>query len=299
MELVNSIAEIGKSIWQAILANAFVAGLFFSLLVLTIDILRRRGFGWPEEAIRACTTNLTLMLSNNYFFGQLAILLMIWTQASYDHFGFPHLDSSIWSGVPAWLLVLIVIFATDFADYWTHRILHTKWFWPIHGIHHSDTHVTVLTTARVHFLEPVGMKLAYITLLGWLGFPPAALGVGAVLQMIHNMYIHINVDWGHGPFRYIIASPRFHRWHHANNPEVYNKNLANVFPIFDVLFGTYYVPGTCHDKMGADGVPVHNFVQIITFPITEWMRLVGNLVTGKRSAAGSPPTTSATESAGS
>lgn len=278
MEHVQPVIETGSSVWQVISGDCRMAGLAFALLILVIHLLRRGWHHWPERAIRSCMTNLTLMLSNNYVFGQLAILLMIWAQAAYDHFGVPHLDTSVWSVVPRWLMILIALLAMDFADYWTHRILHMKWFWPIHAIHHSDTHVTVLTTARVHFLEAFGMRLMYIVLLGWLGFPADVLGVGAVLLLIHNMYTHINIDWGHGPFKYLLASPRFHRWHHANTPEAFNKNLANVFPFYDVLFGTYYVPGPCHAETGADGVPTDDIVSLITWPVTQWMKLTADFV---------------------
>ena len=277
MDPITSIAEIGKLAWLLVSEECKVAGTVFALLVLAFSLLRGGWRRWPEQAFRSCVTNLSLMLSNNYF-GQLAILLMIWAQASYNHFGFPHLDTEIWSSVPSWLMALIALLAMDFADYWCHRILHTKWFWPIHSIHHSDTHVTVLTTARVHFLESFAMKLTYIVLLGWLGFPPGVLGGVSALLLIHNMYTHIDVDWGHGPLKYLLASPRYHRWHHANAPEAFNKNLANVFPFYDVLFGTYYVPGTCHSQMGADGVPTDNVIALITWPITEWLRLAGGWV---------------------
>ncbi len=283
MELAATLTEICKVLWHTVREDCRVAGTLFGMCVLTISLLRGGWSWWPEQAIHSCTANLSLMLSNNYF-GQSAILLMIWAQATYDHFGFPHLDSSIWSHVPRWLLVLLALLAMDFADYWCHRILHTRWFWPIHSIHHSDTHVTVLTTARVHFLETVAMKLTYIILLGWIGFPPGALSGVAALLLIHNMYTHIDVDWGHGPFKYLIASPRFHRWHHANTPEAFNKNLANVFPFYDVLFGTYYVPGTCHAEMGAEGVPTHNVISLLAWPVVAWLRLLPSLDSGNRLA---------------
>ena len=287
MDRLHSIAEIGKACWLLATADGRVASTIFGLLVLGVSLFRRRRRRWPEQAYRSCVTNLSLMLSNNYL-GQLAVLLMIWAQATYDHFGFPHLDTAFWSGVPRWLMVVIALLAMDFADYWCHRLLHTKWFWPIHSIHHSDTHVTVLTTARVHFLESFAMKVFYIVLLGWLGFPAGVLGSGAALLLVHNMYTHIDVDWGHGPFKYLLASPRYHRWHHANAPEAFNKNLANVFPFYDVWFGTYYVPGTCHAEMGAEGVPTNNVIELITWPITEWIRLTSGLIPS-RQATQAPP----------
>jgi sterol desaturase/sphingolipid hydroxylase (fatty acid hydroxylase superfamily) len=40
----------------------------------------------------------------------------------------------------------------------------------------------------------------------------------------------------------VIASPVFHRWHHTAEDEGLDKNFAGLFPAFDALFGTLYLP---------------------------------------------------------
>ena len=44
------------------------------------------------------------------------------------------------------------------------------------------------------------------------------------------------------PFKYVIAGPVFHRWHHTAADRGNKKNLAATFPILVVLFGTFYMP---------------------------------------------------------
>jgi sterol desaturase/sphingolipid hydroxylase (fatty acid hydroxylase superfamily) len=39
--------------------------------------------------------------------------------------------------------------------------------------------------------------------------------------------------------RSVIASPRFHRWHHTGEAEARDKNFAGLLPLCDILFGTY------------------------------------------------------------
>jgi sterol desaturase/sphingolipid hydroxylase (fatty acid hydroxylase superfamily) len=39
----------------------------------------------------------------------------------------------------------------------------------------------------------------------------------------------------------VIASPR-HRWHHTGEAEARDKNFAGLLPLWDILFGTYYMP---------------------------------------------------------
>lgn len=149
----------------------------------------------------------------------------------------------------------------------------TKVLWPIHAVHHSDPDVTALTTCRVHVFEPIVMSTSYIVLLSWLGFPDQVIGFGTVFLALHNAYAHVNVDRDHGPLRYVIASPRFHRWHHADCPEACGKNLANVFPVFDLVFGTYHVPGTCKAEMGAGDIPRNDVAKLILYPFAQWYRM--------------------------
>jgi sterol desaturase/sphingolipid hydroxylase (fatty acid hydroxylase superfamily) len=58
----------------------------------------------------------------------------------------------------------------------------------------------------------------------------------------HSAFVHANLNWTLGPFRYVLAGPVFHRWHHTAADEGGEKNYASTFPILDVLFGTFYMP---------------------------------------------------------
>src|SRR5688572_32092692 len=44
------------------------------------------------------------------------------------------------------------------------------------------------------------------------------------------------------PLRWILATPRFHHWHHAAETEAMDKNFAVHLPLIDRLFGTAYLP---------------------------------------------------------
>ena len=58
----------------------------------------------------------------------------------------------------------------------------------------------------------------------------------------HSALVHANLNWTFGPFKYVLASPVFHRWHHTTAERGGSKNFAGTFPIFDLLFGTFYMP---------------------------------------------------------
>jgi sterol desaturase/sphingolipid hydroxylase (fatty acid hydroxylase superfamily) len=75
-----------------------------------------------------------------------------------------------------------------------------------------------------------------------LGFAPIGLTVVLPILTLLAMLVHANLDWDWGPLRWLIASPRFHRWHHTDESEARDKNFAGLLPLWDILFGTYYMP---------------------------------------------------------
>ena len=57
-----------------------------------------------------------------------------------------------------------------------------------------------------------------------------------------SAFVHANLNWTLGPFKYVIAGPVFHRWHHTLPDRGGNTNFAGTFPIWDLMFGTFYMP---------------------------------------------------------
>ena len=201
----------------------------------------------------------------------------------YDQLHIPHIDPAIWENAPIWLICVVGLVAVDFCDYWSHRLMHTRWGWPTHAAHHSDTHVNAFTALRIHALEAFVMTTSYLVLLTWLQIP-AALPVVIAVALLHNMYVHMDLEWDHGRFKYLVASPVFHRWHHADVPEAYGKNLANLMPLWDKLFGTYHENGVFRGQMGAlsSGVEDKNPILIYIYPFREWARLTQQALTRPR-----------------
>lgn len=63
--------------------------------------------------------------------------------------------------------------------------------------------------------------------------------------------MHADLNWRFGPFRYLIASPVFHRWHHTGMQRGGMKNFTATFPVIDLIFGTYCIPkGALPDAYG-------------------------------------------------
>jgi sterol desaturase/sphingolipid hydroxylase (fatty acid hydroxylase superfamily) len=153
--------------------------------------------------------------------------------------------------LPLWQQCLGILLTQDILLYALHRIFHTHWAWSFHAIHHSPTVLDWMSTTRFH---PVNNLLTFsvadVAVL-LLGFSPAALIVLAPFNTLYSALVHANLNWTFGPFRYVFASPVFHRWHHTTREEGLNKNFASTFPILDVVFGTFYMPaGRLPDQFG-------------------------------------------------
>ena len=150
--------------------------------------------------------------------------------------------------VPALLLV------ADFTQYWVHRMFHVvPLLWPFHAIHHSVEEMDWLAGSRLHLVDVVLTRgLTYVPVFV-LGFSQQALTVYVFLVAAQATFIHANVRWEFRPLRSLIATPAFHHWHHAAEREAVDKNFAVHTPIWDRLFGTYYLPDRWPSAYGLCG----------------------------------------------
>jgi sterol desaturase/sphingolipid hydroxylase (fatty acid hydroxylase superfamily) len=96
----------------------------------------------------------------------------------------------------------------------------------------------------------LGSVLADVVML-IAGISPNVFVVLGPLTIAHSAFVHANLDWTLGPFKYVIAGPVFHRWHHTAAERGGEKNFAGTFPVFDLIFGTFYMPvGQLPDQYG-------------------------------------------------
>ena len=153
------------------------------------------------------------------------------------------------SGLPLWLQAVLFLVLADFMMYWLHRLFHGATLWRYHAVHHSSEQVDWISAARFH---PVNLLLGTIgvdVVLLLAGISPTVMLWLGPFNIFHSAFVHANLNWDLGPFRYVIATPRFHRWHHTSLKEGGNTNFAGTFPVWDLLFGTFRMP---ENKLPAD-----------------------------------------------
>jgi sterol desaturase/sphingolipid hydroxylase (fatty acid hydroxylase superfamily) len=144
---------------------------------------------------------------------------------------------------PLLLQIGAFLLLADFLAYWSHRAHHTLGrLWKLHAVHHSSTEVDWLSSVRVHPLnDAIGSTVVAAPLL-LLGFSVGTLGAYLPFLTLYAIGLHSNLGWSFGPLRHVFASPTYHRWHHSAEPEAINKNFAGLFPFWDRVFGTLYMP---------------------------------------------------------
>jgi sterol desaturase/sphingolipid hydroxylase (fatty acid hydroxylase superfamily) len=138
--------------------------------------------------------------------------------------------------------MVIFLVGEDIILYWTHRLFHGARLWKYHAVHHSSEELEWISAARFHPINLfLGSVLADVVML-IAGISPNVFVVLGPITIAHSAFVHANLDWTLGPFKYVIATPVFHRWHHTAADRGGEKNYAATFPILDLMFGTFYMP---------------------------------------------------------
>ena len=144
---------------------------------------------------------------------------------------------------PVAVQIVMMLMAADFARYWLHRAFHRyDVMWRYHAVHHSPHRLYWLNVGRFHPFEKA-VQYALDAL------PFALMGVGSevlagyfVFYAVNGFFQHSNCDVRLGPLNYLISGPELHRWHHSELIAESNNNYGNNLIIWDVLFGTRFLP---------------------------------------------------------
>jgi sterol desaturase/sphingolipid hydroxylase (fatty acid hydroxylase superfamily) len=159
--------------------------------------------------------------------------------------------------LPLWLQAAIFLLGSDLMMYWIHRVFHRAPLWKYHAVHHSSEELDWISAARFHPVNIFLGSVATDVVLLLAGISPNVLVFLGPFTTAHSAFVHANLNWSLGPFRYLIAGPVFHRWHHTAAERGGDKNFASTFPFIDLAFGTFYMPANMLPD--AYGVADRNF----------------------------------------
>lgn len=159
-----------------------------------------------------------------------------------------------------WLLYALAFVAVDFAGYWSHRLNHrVNFFWNNHVIHHSSEEFNLACALRQSISNILGIYSLFLIPAALVGVPAQVINVIAPVHLFLQFWYHTRHVPKLGLLEYLIITPSQHRVHHAINEEYLDKNLGQIFPWWDRLFGTY--------QEELDDVPP---VYGITRPVRTW-----------------------------
>lgn len=145
--------------------------------------------------------------------------------------------------MPYALRCVIAILALDLVKYITHRLWHGfPLLWRVHQVHHSDPQYDVSTGLRVHPIEVTVSQGLYLLAVAALAPPMVAVLIVELLSVFESFFSHVNASlprWLDKPLRLVFVTPDMHRIHHSDEMTDQFKNLSDIFPWWDRLFGTY------------------------------------------------------------
>jgi sterol desaturase/sphingolipid hydroxylase (fatty acid hydroxylase superfamily) len=168
-------------------------------------------------------------------------------------------STDLWPhGWPLWLQAVLMVLAVDFLRYWLHRAAHeTDVLWRLHAVHHSVDRLYWLNTSRFHPIEKaLQMCLDSLPFL-LLGVHEAVLAMYYLAYATNGFFQHCNIALRYGFLNYIVGSAETHRWHHSREPREANANYGNTVIVWDLLFGTWFLPPT--RQVGALGLHDRSF----------------------------------------
>jgi sterol desaturase/sphingolipid hydroxylase (fatty acid hydroxylase superfamily) len=132
----------------------------------------------------------------------------------------------------------------DMITYWFHRMSHkVPVLWRFHRIHHSDTTMDSTTYFRSHPVEILfWFGFSNILAAGIFGLDLLTLGLYFVVVTPFFILDHNNLRFPVLPdktFGQVITTPNLHKIHHEQEQYFTDSNFADIFILWDRLFGTY------------------------------------------------------------
>jgi sterol desaturase/sphingolipid hydroxylase (fatty acid hydroxylase superfamily) len=164
-------------------------------------------------------------------------------------------------------------------NYTLHRAMHElkgpygAWLWKVHAAHHLPPRLYLVMHAVFHPINGLIIQGLAIILPIWLmGYRQEVVVQFLMINGMHGLISHFNVDVRMGWLNYIFVGPELHRYHHSARIDE-SKNYGSTLSIYDVIFGTFvYHPGVPPQDLGVmreAGLPNYeDTLAVLTLPLT-------------------------------
>lgn len=177
-----------------------------------------------------------LTIATNILLSTVFVGGIMW--ASQNRFGILN-----WLHIAGWPAIISGIFLLDLGSYCLHIITHkVPLLWRYHRVHHSDTELDSTSGFRFHPLEIIMQNLWQTGFLMLLGMPIASAILYYTFFLPWLVAEHSNIrfpQWFEKYASWLIVTPGWHKVHHSSYRPETDSHYADLFTIWDRLFGTH------------------------------------------------------------
>lgn len=141
------------------------------------------------------------------------------------------------------LTFLLSFVLVDYLYYWNHRLLHRKFFWQVHQVHHTVTQMDSLGTSRNTLWTSFLIIYLWVhPLFVYVLANPTLYLLGVSLTSALDLWRHSGAtvpakSWLHRCLCPWLILPQDHAWHHSR--EAHYCNYGANLKLWDRLHGTY------------------------------------------------------------
>ena len=217
--------------------DAYAKVLLYAIPMFVLLILIEALYGWFKGDFTFRSMDTIASLSSGITNTLKSVLSLIIVIIAYswlvDKIAIVHIEAT-------WLVYVVAIIAIDFGGYWNHRLNHSiNYFWNVHVVHHSSEEFNLACALRQTISNFFGIGVFFLIPAALLGVPDKVIGIVAPLHLFAQFWYHTRHIPKLGFLEYLIITPSQHRVHHAINDIYLDKNLGEVFPWWDRMFGTF------------------------------------------------------------
>jgi alkylglycerol monooxygenase len=231
--------------------------LLIAMPAFLLLVLFEKWYGWRKNKDTVRNMDMISSLSSGVTNVTKEVLGLTLTIIAY---GFLVRNIAVYQIKETWLTYVVAFIALDFAGYWVHRWSHhINIFWNLHIVHHSSEEFNLACALRQSISQFVNIFSFLLVPAALLGVPKEVIETVAPLHLFAQFWYHTQHINRMGFLEKIIVTPSHHRVHHAINKEYLDKNLSQIFIIWDKLFGTF-------QEERKDVPPVYG----ITRPVRTW-----------------------------
>ncbi|MFK5978414.1 MAG: sterol desaturase family protein [Rhizobiaceae bacterium] len=261
--LIHTSGTDPRTIWGATVG-------ILAVLYLIIEFLFPYEYRWAMT-LRSFIADLKYIVGNSLGVAATSALLATFAITISGDLNGP---ASTWPE-PFQLLACLLIF--EAGNYFAHRSMHEgrgwlgRFLWRSHSVHHLPPRLYLIMHAVFHPINGVIIQGIVIVIPVWLmGYNQEVVVMFLIINGMHGLISHFNVDIRMGWANYLFIGPELHRYHHSADVRE-AKNYGATLSVYDQLFGTFiYRPGQMPKELGVrpeTGLPDYErYFEVMALP---------------------------------